>query len=75
MANPEMSDDVEERFQTLESKLVYQEQTIEELNSVVIRQQNQIDALLADVKRLNEGLVEPSPGGGTPGEEPPPPHY
>jgi SlyX protein len=36
---------MEERFVDLETRLTYQERTIEELNEVVTRQQGQIDVL------------------------------
>ncbi len=75
MENDEILEEVDERFQVLESKILHQENTIEELNSVVIRQQNQIDILVAEVERLSEGLDSRAPGDVDPEEEPPPPHY
>ena len=68
-------DEVEERFQTLESKLSHTEYTVDELNTVVTRQQDQIDALTREIKILRAAMAddgEPSIEGG---EEPPPPHY
>ncbi len=75
MPNHEIPDEVDERFQILESKILHQEQTIEELNTVVIRQQNQIDGLLAEVNRLSEAADDNAASVVDPDEEPPPPHY
>jgi SlyX protein len=67
---------MEERFVDLETRLVFQERTIEELNEVVIRQQGQIDVLEekleAIVNHIREGA---SPVQGDARDEPPPPHY
>ena len=43
-----------ERIVNLESKLAFQENTIEELNQVVITQQNQIEQLQKELKFLRE---------------------
>ncbi|MCH7866521.1 MAG: SlyX family protein [Myxococcales bacterium] len=66
---------IDERFQVLENKVLYQDRTIEELNDVVTQQQNQIDQLNLKVKRLRELFDNPSDSGIEGGEEPPPPHY
>ena len=75
MSDDDLSEALEERFQVLESKAVHTAYTVDELNSVVIRQQDQIDALINEVKNLREAVM----GGGDrtidAGEEPPPPHY
>jgi len=66
---------IEARFENLESKVLYQDRTIEELNEVVTKQQDQIDVLIAEVGRLRQaldGIQEREIDGG---EEPPPPHY
>ena len=44
---------MEQRVVTIETKLAYQEDTIAQLNDVVCRQQNQIDAL----ERLTQQLL------------------
>ncbi len=74
MADHTTSEEIEERFQVLEAKILHQERTIEDLNSVVIRQQAQVDKLEAQVEKLEQS-VDDSRGGAEPGEEPPPPHY
>ena len=42
----EKASELEGRFQTIGTKVLYQERTVDELNSVVTAQQNQIDELL-----------------------------
>jgi SlyX protein len=65
----------DERFLALESRILYQDQTIDDLNAVVTRQQDQVDQLTADVRKL-KALVESMPTEGIDaGEEPAPPHY
>jgi len=67
---------MEARIIELETRIAYQEQLIQELNEVVTRQQNQIDALRADYERI---LAHLKAGDGdhiaTADEECPPPHY
>ncbi len=73
-----MSDEtaaLSDRIEGLEMRSAYQDETVEALNEVVTRQQDQIDRLLADVERLREVIRALSPEGVEPGEEPPPPHY
>lgn len=65
---------VEERFEVLESKVLYQDRTIDALNEVVTKQQDQMDMLTAELKRLRDAL-EAIPGDGVEGGEEPPPHY
>ena len=67
--------EVDERFQILESKALYQDRTIEELNEVVTRHQDQIDLLNLEVKHLRALLESPPEMGIDDGDEPPPPHY
>ncbi len=67
---------MQERLIELETKISYQDHTIAELNEVVICQQQQIDRLERDVKRLLAHLKQS--GGSSlarPDEESPPPHY
>lgn len=75
MTDHDLSAEVEERFQVLENKVIHQEYTVEELNSVVTRQQDQIDALTAEVQRMR-ALIGDGPDRTIDArEEPPPPHY
>ncbi len=75
MTDHDLSEEVEERFQVLENKVIHQEYTVDELNSVVTRQQDQIDALIAECKRLRTLIAEGGDRMVDAGEEPPPPHY
>ena len=66
----------EERIIDIESKIAFQEETLQVLNDVVCEQQKQIDKLLATCKlldeRINDLLVA---SGDTPDADQPPPHY
>jgi SlyX protein len=75
MTDHDLSEEIEERFQALETKSVHQEYTVEQLNSVVTRQQDQIDLLTAEIKRIRVLLSEGHERTIEAGEEPPPPHY
>ena len=75
MSEQDLSGEVEERFQVLENKAVHTSYTVDELNSVVIKQQDQIDALIAEVKRLRSLVHEGGERTIDSAEEPPPPHY
>jgi len=60
----------------LETRISYQDHTIEELNEVVTRQQEQIDRLEKEMKQLRQHLEQSSSTGlARPDEEVPPPHY
>lgn len=66
----------DDRLVEVETKLAYQEDTIHQLNDVICRQQDQIDALLAKhellvtrVKELDNDLPEGD------GVDERPPHY
>lgn len=74
MTEQDLSDEVEERFQVLENKVLYQDRTIDELNEVVTRQQDQIDKLNAEFERL-VALLESAAEGGIEDDNEPPPHY
>ena len=70
----EISTDLEERLIALESRIAFQDLTIEELNEVVTRQQDQIDTLTKKVSEMRDQVAAP----GLPqkeGYEEIPPHY
>ncbi|HKI61500.1 MAG TPA: SlyX family protein [Mariprofundaceae bacterium] len=68
--------DLENRIIELETRLSYQDHVIQELNEVVIRQQNQIDSLIRDRRRIMDHLKEQGQAEAlSPEEEAPPPHY
>jgi len=62
------------RVDALESKLMFQEETIETLNKTITEQWLKIDALTRQVVSLSERLLEAEAN--TPGAaNEPPPHY
>ncbi len=67
---------MEKRLTDLEIQLMHQDNTIQQLNEVVIRQQQMIEKLSKDVAQLIQHLqaMAPSAIGGAEDEEPPP-HY
>lgn len=68
--------DSAQRLTELETRVAFQDQTIQELNEVVTRQQREIDRLARELDVLRERLhaLAPSPVV-PPDEETPPPHY
>ncbi|PHM62690.1 SlyX family protein [Xenorhabdus ishibashii] len=66
----------EQRFEQLETKLAYQEATIEELNQEVIKQQIETDKLKEQLRLIAERLQTHQTSIIAPlSEETPPPHY
>jgi SlyX protein len=64
------------RIEALETKVAYQERTIEELNGALTEQWKQVDLLTKQVGRLLDRIKrveETAPS--SPADEPPPPHY
>ncbi|PHM28848.1 SlyX family protein [Xenorhabdus budapestensis] len=67
---------IEQRFEQLETKLAYQEVTIEALNQEVRKQQVEIDKLKEHLKLMAERLKAHQSSIIAPlSEETPPPHY
>jgi SlyX protein len=65
-----------QRLDALETRIVHQDQVIEDLNRIVTSQWKEIDRLTREVSRLSERMEAAEQGAGNePGEEPPPPHY
>lgn len=65
----------DERFEALETKLAFQEDTIAQLNDALIEQQSRIDDLETSVRTLLERIdEEPDLPSLTPQDERPP-HY
>ena len=67
-------DTLSNRLRILEEKFLYQDQTIDALNDVILEQQAQLNLLEDQILRLQALLSanEDYPHGG---EDPPPPHY
>ncbi|MGC4397205.1 SlyX family protein [Hydrogenophaga sp. T2] len=64
----------DQRLTELEIKLSYAEDLLDELNLTVYRQQQQIDALMAQVAALQQQAPEPGSAPRNPAHELPP-HY
>ncbi|MGS2722490.1 SlyX family protein [Porticoccus sp. GXU_MW_L64] len=67
----------DDRIIELETRLAYQEDTIQALNQVVCKQQDQLDQLQLAcetlIERFNAADMSAADGGDA--NEPPPPHY
>ncbi|WP_026202891.1 SlyX family protein [Bradyrhizobium sp. WSM2793] len=63
-----------ERIDTLETRLAYQDDTIETLNQTITAQWKQIDLLTRKIAELGERLHEAEANAPGPTNEPPP-HY
>ena len=57
-----------ERLTELETRLVFQDQTIEELHEVIYQQQGQLDELTRELAKLNNRLGQFPPDGGGNGD-------
>jgi SlyX protein len=66
---------VNARIEQLETRIAYQEHTIEELNKSVTEQWRQIDALGKQVERMAARLQQIEDNASPRAAEPPPPHY
>ena len=71
-----MSQQVNDRLETLESRLAYAEYTVEQLNEEVTTQGREVDRLKHQIQLLVDKLqsVQPSQIASM-AEETPPPHY
>jgi SlyX protein len=67
--------DIENRLIELEIKNAHQEDTIEQLNQIVITQQASIDELIRHIKRLKNQLTNLQENNSKEQAESPPPHY
>lgn len=68
----EKNEELEERITSLETRISFQDHTIDQLNSVVTNQQNQIDDL---VRRLTDLVDQVKPLASVENDTSPPPHY
>lgn len=71
----ETSDTTQTRLTELEIKVSYTEHQLEQLDAVVIRQQQQIDALIAELRRLREASASETQPGQRSLRDELPPHY
>ncbi|MET1114841.1 MAG: SlyX family protein [Comamonas sp.] len=68
-------DRAQERITELEIKASYVEDTLDQLNMTIYRQQQQIDALVAEVRNLRQQVPADGAGGGRDLRDELPPHY
>ena len=66
--------DLSERIDALESRLAYQDETVEQLNQTIAAQWKQIDALTRQLTALNDRLQEAEANAPATANERPP-HY
>ena len=69
-----MANESSERLRVLEERSAYQDRTIDALNEVIIAQQEQLDRLEEQVRRLHNFLANLSDADSRT-VDPPPPHY
>ena len=71
-----MNESHDKRLEVLEIKIAYQEQTISQLNEVILEQQSRLDDLESICRLLRDKLQSVGEsGGGDPDAHEPPPHY
>ena len=67
---------MENKIIDLESKLAFQDETINDLNIVITDQQNQLDQFREEIRLLNLRIASVAEASNVSGEkEAPPPHY
>jgi SlyX protein len=67
---------LKDRIEELESRIAFQDSTLEELNDVIVKQQFQIDKLEKNLEMLSAQLKNMAPSLiASEKEETPPPHY
>lgn len=69
---------MEEKLIELETKFSYQEDLLSDLNSIVARQQRQLDELISELSGIKEQLqdsLQRGPSGGQVEQIEKPPHY
>ena len=68
-------DAIDERLTALEIKASFGEDLLDQLNLVIVRQQQQIDALIREVQQLREQQPDGVAGGAARLTDDLPPHY
>jgi SlyX protein len=63
------------RLDSLEVRIAYQDQVIEDLNTALTRQWKELDRMSRELARLGERVQQAEDTGFDAAPEPPPPHY
>ena len=66
--------DISDRLEALETRIAFQDQTIEDLNATITTQWRQIDLFTRKLEQMEE-QVRSGVHIADPSTEPPPPHY
>jgi SlyX protein len=66
---------LETRIEHLETRIAFQDQTIEDLNKMLTAQWQEIDKLKRELSKLGDQFKEAQFSSGASAPEPPPPHY
>ena len=76
MKEAETVKQLEDKLVGLESRLAFQDDTIQALNKIVVQQQQQMDLFAKHLQHLSQQLRDLKPSDiGPESEEVPPPHY
>ncbi|MCW8931549.1 MAG: SlyX family protein [Gammaproteobacteria bacterium] len=67
--------DIENRVMELEIKNAHQEDTIEQLNQIIIKHQTTLDTLVRHMEQLQNKVSDLQETNTKDSPEPPPPHY
>ena len=73
--NTDPPDNTDHRLTDLEIKASFNEDLLDQLNQVIIRQQQQIDALVRDVAQLRQQIPDAGSGAFSRAGDDLPPHY
>jgi len=68
------NDTLHQRIEALETRLMHQDQVIEDLNAAITAQWRKIDSLVRQVTQFHDRLRDLGTAGAA-GQDPPPPHY
>jgi len=68
-------DTTDQRLTELEIKLSFQEDLLDQLNTIIVRQQQEIDLLLREVRQLRQQMPEGTGPTFSRASEELPPHY
>ena len=76
MADQTRASALAERLDTLEMRITYQDDMIEQLNTVIVKQWHTLTQAQGRIERLEQRIRESQDSGAqSTGDDPPPPHY